>query len=106
MTDKVLVYTTCATEEEAGRLARMAVERRLAACAAVTPGVRSVYHWKGQVETAGEWQVVFKSTQQLFGELEGAIREAHSYEVPEILAVPVTAGSTAYLWWMDEELRR
>lgn len=104
MTDKILVFTTCPSVEEARRLARLMVEERLAACAAITPGVESVYHWKGAIETAPEWQVTFKTKGTLFTALERALRAAHSYEVPEILAIPVMDGSAAYLAWMDDEL--
>lgn len=104
MTDRIVVVTMCGGEEEALRLARAMVERRLAACAQILPGVTSVYHWKGTVETSAEWQVAFKTRGELYGRLEAAIRELHSYEVPEILALPVEAGLPAYLEWMDAEL--
>ncbi len=104
MTDKILVFTTCGSREEAERVARGIVEQRLAACASVAASQTSVYHWKGQVETAEEWQVTFKSRRDLFGRLEEAVRAIHSYEVPELVAAPLTAGSAAYLGWMDQEL--
>lgn len=104
MTDRIVVVTMCGSEEEAARLARAMVERRLAACAQITSGVTSVYHWKGAVETSAEWRVVFKTKRGLYERLEAAIGEAHSYEVPEIVALPVEAGLAAYFEWMDAEL--
>lgn len=103
MTDKILVLTTAPDEAQAGRMAAALVERRLAACVAVTPGVRSVYRWQGKVETAGEWALTIKTRAALYEAVEAAIRELHSYEVPEILAVPVAAGSRAYLDWVEAE---
>lgn len=105
MPEKIIVYCTCASEEEAHRVALHAVELRLAACAAVTKGVRSFYHWKGAIESSEECALTLKSRADLFEELCAEIRKVHSYEVPEILAVPVAAGSKDYLDWMDAELR-
>jgi periplasmic divalent cation tolerance protein len=103
MTDKMLVLTTCGSEEEAERVAAALVERRVAACVAVTPRVRSVYRWKGQVERAEEWALTVKTRAALYSQVEAVIREVHSYEVPEILAVPVAAGLAPYLDWVDGE---
>lgn len=105
MPEKIIVFCTCANEEEAQRVALRVVELRLAACAAVTKGVRSYYHWKGAIETSEECGLTLKSRADLFDELCAEIRKAHSYEVPEILAVPIVAGSKDYLGWMDAELR-
>lgn len=104
MTDKIVVYTTCGTAEEARKIAAHVVEKRVAACVAVTPGVTSVYRWKGAVETAEEWSLAIKSRRDLFGALCAELRAVHSYETPEILAVAVVDGGTAYLEWMDREL--
>jgi len=102
-TDKILVFTTCGSEEEAGRVACALVDAQLAACVAVTPRIRSVYRWKGQVERAEEWALTVKTRAALYPRVEAAIRAAHSYETPEILAVPIAAGLEAYLHWIDEE---
>ena len=76
---------------------------RLAACAQVGSPVTSTYRWQGEIETAQEWPVVFKTTAGRYAELEAFLRERHSYDVPEILAVPVAAGSAAYLAWLTEQ---
>jgi periplasmic divalent cation tolerance protein len=101
MTDKIVVFTTCASEEEASRIARLLVEERLAACVSVAPGVRSYYRWQGAVESADEWLLIAKSSRALFDALRLAIEKAHSYEVPEIIAMPVVDGATNYLAWIE-----
>ncbi len=105
MTDKILVHTTCSSREEAERLARALVESRLAACVAITPGVTSVYRWQGAIEQSEEWALTIKTRRGLFDALKAELSRLHSYQVPEILAVPVLEGSEAYLAWMDEELQ-
>jgi periplasmic divalent cation tolerance protein len=102
--DKLLVFTTCDSAEQAGRLARLLVERRLAACATITPGLTSIYHWRGAVEQAGEWGIVFKSRRDLLERLIAELKAAHPYETPEIVAVPIAGGLDAYLAWLDAEL--
>jgi periplasmic divalent cation tolerance protein len=99
----MLVFTMCGSEEEAGRVAARLVDSRLAACVGITARVRSVYRWKGQIEDAEEWALTIKTRGELYARVEAAIREAHSYEVPEILAVPVAAGWPAYLEWLEAE---
>ncbi len=105
MTDKIVVFSTCATEEEAGRIARLLVEERLAACVNVVPGLRSYYRWKDAVESGGEFLLVIKSARNLFGALSAVLENAHSYEVPEAIALAVVDGSANYLGWLDENLR-
>jgi periplasmic divalent cation tolerance protein len=105
MTDKILVFTACGSAEEAERIARLLVESRLAACVAIAPAIRSVYHWRGAIEESEEWALSIKSRRDLFGPLSEAIRRAHSYETPEILALPVAESSAEYMHWMDESLR-
>ena len=104
MTDKIVVLSTCASEEEAERLARMFVERRLAACVNIMPNARSVYRWKGEIESATECLLVIKSSRAHFDELRAALEGAHSYELPESLALPVIDGSPAYLDWLETSL--
>jgi periplasmic divalent cation tolerance protein len=104
MTDYIQVVTTTETEEDAGRIARLLVEERLAACVQILGPVTSTYRWKGAIETSREWQCVAKSRRGLFAEVEKAIRRVHPYEVPEILAVPLVAGSEGYLEWLETEL--
>ena len=104
MTEYIQVVTTTDSEEEAKRIGRSLVEKRLAACVQIAGAVASTYWWKEEIETAEEWQCWAKSRQDLYEELEQTIKEVHSYEVPEILAVPVLAGSENYLAWMDSQL--
>jgi periplasmic divalent cation tolerance protein len=104
MTDKIVVLSTCATGEEAEKLARALVEQRLAACVNVVPGMKSYYRWQGNLETAGEYLMVIKSSRDRFEELRAALEKAHSYEVPEVIALPVVDGAPNYLNWIDTNL--
>lgn len=104
MTDKIVVFSACATEEEAGKIARMLVEARLAACVNIVPGVQSIYRWQGAVESAAEWLLIIKSSRQIFAQLCGALEKAHSYQIPEVLAVPVVEGAPNYLNWLEDQL--
>jgi periplasmic divalent cation tolerance protein len=106
MTDKIVVLVTCESAKEARRVARALVERRLAACVNIlgTP-VQSIYRWKGKVESAEESLLVIKTSRQRFESLQDAVRELHSYEVPEIIALPVVKGSRDYLAWISSSLR-
>src|ERR1700722_14289144 len=105
MTDKIVVLSTCASEEEADRLARMLVERRLAGCVNVLPNMRSVYRWKGEIESASECLLIIKSSRAQFDPLRAALEGAHSYELPEALALQVVDGSPAYLEWLESSMR-
>ena len=105
MTDKIVVLSTCDSQEQAALLARHLVEQRLAACVNILPNVRSIYRWNEKVEDSGEWMLVIKSRRDLFVALRAEIEKMHSYEVPEMIALPVVDGSEAYLRWLDHELR-
>jgi periplasmic divalent cation tolerance protein len=105
MTDKIVVLSTCASEEEAESLARSMVEQRLAACVNVIPRIRSYYRWKGALESAEEWLLLIKSSRDRFRELMAALEKAHSYEIPEVLALQVVDGAANYLNWIDVNLR-
>ena len=104
MTDKIVVLSACDSEEQAARLARHLVELRLAACVNIVPGARSIYRWKGTIEETSEWLLVIKSRRDLFSSISSEIAKTHSYEVPELLALPVVEGAVGYLEWMDREL--
>jgi len=104
MTDKIVVLSTCANEDEAERLGRLLLEQRLAACVSVVPGLRSFYHWKGAIESATECLLLVKTSREQFPGVSGALRKAHSYELPEVLALPVLDGSEEYLEWMGKHL--
>jgi periplasmic divalent cation tolerance protein len=103
MTDKIVVFTTCGSEEEARRLASVLIEKHLAACVNITAPVTSVYRWKGVVEDAKEWLLIIKSRRERFEDLRVVLEAAHSYELPEVLAVPVVEGSPNYLAWVEAE---
>jgi|ERR1041384_4589852 periplasmic divalent cation tolerance protein len=104
MTDKIVILSTCGTEEEAERLARMLLEARLAACVNVIPRMRSFYRWKGELEDAAESLLIIKSSRPLFDQVRIALEKAHSYELPELIALPIFDGAPNYLNWLQENL--
>lgn len=99
-TDARIILSTAGTREEADRLANTLVERRLAACVNVVGPVASTYRWQGKVERADEFLLLIKTTAARFPEVTAAIKELHSYELPECVELAVTAGSDAYLAWI------
>jgi periplasmic divalent cation tolerance protein len=99
-TDAIVVLMTAGSREEAARLADMLVGARLAACVQILPEMESIYHWQGKVERAPEVLLLAKTTESNFAALEAAVRSLHSYETPEIIALPVTAASAPYLEWL------
>ena len=103
MTDFIQVVTTTEHREDAERIARTLVEERLAACVQVSGPITSTYRWQGKIETAEEWQCCAKTRRDLYEKVEQAIRRLHPYEVPEIVAMPILAGSADYLKWLAEE---
>ena len=104
MTDALIVFSTCADETEALRLANTLVEARLAACVNVLPAIQSVYRWQGAIENAREILLVVKTTRQRFEAVCDLISTVHSYDTPEIIAVPVAAGSEKYLAWLTAQV--
>jgi periplasmic divalent cation tolerance protein len=103
MTDKKIVLTTAGSHEEAGKIARALVERRLAACVNVV-AIESVYRWKQTVESAEEWLLVIKTTAAAFDDIHAAIKQLHSYELPECVMLPIESGSQEYLEWIGESV--
>ena len=101
MTDKRIVLTTTSSLEEGKRIAQALVERRLAACVNIIPKIESVYRWEGKIEEAQEFLLLIKTTEKAFPRLRDAIRELHSYEVPECIALSVDDGIAPYLKWID-----
>ena len=101
-----LVITNCPDEETANRIALAVVEAQLAACVNILPRVQSIYRWQGAVESAVEVPLLIKTTAAAYPALEAAIRESHPYDVPEIIALPITAGLPAYLNWLAAETRQ
>ena len=101
----IQVTTTTETKEQAQKIAQYLVETRLAACVQITGPITSIYPWKSKVETANEWLCLIKTREELFEKVETTIKKMHSYETPEIIAVPIIKGSKEYLRWLDDELR-
>jgi periplasmic divalent cation tolerance protein len=101
----IVVLTNLPDRESAKALARALVEGRLAACVNIGAAVESIYHWQGQIETEIEVPVAIKTRQVLYSKVEAAIRKIHPYELPEIVAVPITDAFAAYLDWIDAETR-
>ena len=103
--DIQLVITNCPDEETANRIGLALIEEKLAACVNILPRVQSIYRWQGAVESATEVPLLIKTTAASYPALEAAIRERHPYDIPEIIALPVTAGLPAYLNWVAAETR-
>jgi periplasmic divalent cation tolerance protein len=103
--EPIVVLMTAANREEASRIAEMLVGARLAACVQILPEIESVYRWQGEVKRENEILLLAKTVASRFAELESKVRALHSYETPEIIAVPVTDSSSAYLGWLLTELR-
>jgi len=104
MTDKVIVFSTCASPEEGKRIAKVLVEERLAACVNVISDIVSIYQWQGKVHEGNEAMLVVKSRRDLLSRLQERLASIHSYEVPEAIAIPVVDGLPAYLDWLEREL--
>jgi len=102
MTDKILVLVTCGSRKEARKIARALVGQRLAACVTeIGVPVASTYRWKGKVESAKEFLLLIKTTKKRFAAVRDAVLKLHSYDVPEIIALPIAAGSRAYVDWIE-----
>jgi len=105
MTDKIVVLVTCGSAKEARKIARAVVKQRLAACANILSSpVQSVYRWKGSAESAKEFLLIIKTTKARFSKLRAEVTRLHTYEVPEIIALPVATGATNYLAWISESV--
>lgn len=104
MTEALIVFTTFAREEDAARVARQLVEERLAACANVLPGARSIYRWQQEVKDDREVVVLLKTRKQDWTALLSRLHELHPYETPECVAVRIAAGAPKYMAWLEESL--
>lgn len=102
--EAIVVFMTAASGEEATRLADLLVGAHLAACVQILPEMESVYRWEGKIERQSETLLIAKTTTAKFAELEREVRALHSYETPEIVAVPLIAGSSPYLAWLFDSL--
>lgn len=105
MTDKIIVLTMCESSEQAEKIAHDLVEHQLAACVNIVPGIKSIYRWKGVIEKSSEWMLLIKTSREIFEKLSLELERLHTYETPEIVALPLVAGSGDYLNWLDHELK-
>jgi periplasmic divalent cation tolerance protein len=106
MTDKRLILSTASSREEAKNIASELVSRRLAACVNILGPVSSVYHWQGEVENSEEFLLLIKSTQAQFPQIQDAIRELHSYQVPELISFTIESGLESYLDWIGASVNK
>jgi periplasmic divalent cation tolerance protein len=105
MTNARIILTTAGSQEEARKIAHVLVERRLAACVNIVPKIESVYRWQGKVETTPEWLLLIKTQAELYDRIRDAVKELHSYDLPECVMLEVTAGNDEYLDWIAENTR-
>ncbi|HXR99488.1 MAG TPA: divalent-cation tolerance protein CutA [Pyrinomonadaceae bacterium] len=106
VSDAIIVFMTASNGEEAARLADMLVGAHLAACVQILPEMESVYRWQGKIERAPEILLLAKTIKSKFEELEREVRALHSYDTPEIIAVPVVAGSASYVDWLIKSTKK
>ena len=99
--DRVIVLITAGTEEEAHKIAKLLVKERRAACVNIVPNVDSLFRWEGKIDSADESLLLVKTRASLLSEIIGLVKEVHSYQVPEIIAMPIIGGSEEYLKWLD-----
>jgi len=102
MTDKRVILSTAGSEDEARRVAQHLMEHQLAACVNILPGIESIYRWQDKVESAREWLLLIKTTAEKFPAVRDAIRQVHSYELPECIAIAIEDGSKEYLQWIGD----
>jgi periplasmic divalent cation tolerance protein len=102
--EPIVVLMTAANREEAGRIAEMLVSKRLAACVQILPEIKSIYHWQGEVRREMETLLLAKTTKNQFDDLVSRVSAIHSYETPEIIALPITSAAEPYLKWLLDSL--
>jgi len=105
MTDKQIVLSTAGSEDEARMIARHLVENRLAACVNIVPQIESIYRWKGKLESSQEWLLLINTTADRFPAVRDAVRELHSYDLPECIAISVEDGTSDYLEWIGQSVK-
>lgn len=104
MTDKVVILVTAANKKECRKIAKHLVESKLAACVNITQHIESIYRWDGKISHDREYQLLIKSTRELFPEIKAAISKLHSYHLPEIICLPIIDGSRNYLQWVGDSV--
>lgn len=102
----IVVFVTAKDKQEAQKIARRLVEDKLIACANIVDGVKSVFWWQGKTDEADETLLIMKSEKRLFKKIAAAVKALHSYDLPEVIALPIVEGSADYLKWMKESLSR
>jgi periplasmic divalent cation tolerance protein len=102
MSEPMVVFVTCGSEEEAVKISNALVEERLAACVNLISPIRSIYRWEEKIWDEKEWLLIIKTQRKRFQEIETRVKSLHSYSVPEIIALPIIAGSSSYLDWLFE----
>jgi len=105
MSDPIVVLVTCSSEEEALKIGNALVEAHLAACVNLVAPIRSIYRWEGKIWDEKECLLIIKTQKQRFEELQKKVKSLHSYSVPEIISLPITEGSSAYLNWIRENTK-
>jgi periplasmic divalent cation tolerance protein len=101
--DFIIILVTTSSEEEGRKIAQVLVEKRIAACVNIINDIESIYRWKGKISDEKEVLLLIKTRKKLYKSVEGEVRKLHSYEVPEIIALPIISGSKDYLYWIDSE---
>ncbi len=102
----IVVLMTAASKQQAGRIGRALVKAELAACVNVLPGIRSIFRWEGKISNEREVLLIAKSRSDLFNRLAGEVKRLHSYQVPEVMAFPLTHGTADYLAWIQQSTRK
>ena len=105
MQEYIQITTTTEKKEDAQRIAKVLVEKRLAGCVQISGPIESTYWWIGKIETAKEWMIFIKTKKEVYAELEDFITNLHPYETPEIIAMPIVEGSKKYLKWLNNEIK-
>jgi len=101
--DFIIILVTASSEEEAKKIAQVLVEKRLAACVNLIKDIQSIFRWKGKLSDENEILLIIKTRKKLYKNVEEEVKSLHSYEVPEIIALPIISGSKDYLYWVDSE---
>jgi len=104
MTDKIVVFVTMKDDQEAAAIGRRLLEEKLIACANTVKGIKSAFWWEGKIDNADETLLILKTTLELFPKIEKLVKSLHSYDVPEIIALPIVAGNEDYLDWMGNSV--
>jgi periplasmic divalent cation tolerance protein len=105
VTDKVVIFVTTPSRRESKKIARHLVKTKLAACVNISRPIESVYRWEGKIAEEKEFLLIIKSNKELFPEVQSEISKIHSYDIPEIICLPVVDGSRSYLQWISDSLK-